>query len=125
MPSSRRGFTLIEILLVMLVLAVLASIAIGRYRDAKARGYKANMVSDLGELRIAQEGYWAEHQSYSTDTTQLDWHATSLVSVSITSTNLQAGFDAQATHLALPGVVCKMYVGRATNGRPSGEVDCQ
>ncbi len=112
-------------MLVMLVLAVLAGIAYGRYQAAKRRGYIATMTADLAELRNAEEGYWAENQAYSTDTTQLDWTSTSLVSVVITSSNLQAGFDAEATHSAVPGLVCKMYVGRAVSARPSGEVACQ
>ena len=125
MQTSRRAFTIIELLLVMLVIGILATIANGRFREAKARGYKATMTSALADLRIAQEGYWAENQRYSTDSTQLDWHASSSVAVSIASSDLAAGFDAQATHIALPGVVCKMYVGRATSGLPSGVIDCQ
>lgn len=125
MTRRRQGFTLIELLIVMLVISVLAGIAIGRYRDAKARGYRAAMIADLGELRIAQEGHWAENQIYSTDSTQLDWRSTSQVSVVISSADLRAGYDAEATHIALPGTICKMYVGRAVSGTPSGEVKCQ
>lgn len=121
----RRGLTLIELLLVMLVIAILAGIGYGRWQDAKAKGFIATMTADLGELRIAQEGYWAENQRYSTDSTQLDWTPTSQVRVSITSTDLTVGFDARATHIALPGVFCDMYVGRASGTRPSGEVECK
>lgn len=121
----RSGFTIIELLLVVLVLSILAGIAYGRYQAYKRRGYVAVMTADLGELRNAQEGYWAENQRYSTDTTDLDWKPTSQVRVTITSTNLQAGFDAEAEHVAVPGFKCLMYVGRAVNARPSGEVACQ
>ena len=126
-PSMRprRGMTLIELLLVMLVVSILAGIGYGRWQAAKARGFMATMTADLGELRIAQEGFWAENQKYSTDTTQLDWAPTSQVQVTITSTDLTAGFDARATHIALPGVFCDMYVGRASGTRPSGEVECK
>lgn len=117
--------TLIELVIVMLVIAILAGIGYGRWQQAKARGYIATMTADLGELRIAQEGHWAENQQYSTDTTQLDWAPTSMVQVAISSADLKAGFDAQATHTSLPGVLCTMYVGRATTTRPSGEVECK
>ena len=109
----------------MLVISILAGIGYGRWQDAKARGFKATMTADLAELRIAEEGFWAVNQRYSTDTTQLDWSPTSQVQVSISSVDLTAGYDAQATHTALPGVFCDMYVGRATGTRPSGEVECK
>lgn len=121
----RHGLTLIELLLVMLVISILAGIGYGRWQDAKAKGFIATMTADLAELRIAEEGFWAENQKYSTDTTQLDWSPTSQVKVSIASTDLTAGYDAQATHTALPGVFCDMYVGRASGTRPSGEVECK
>ena len=46
MQSRRRGFTIIELLVVMLLIDVLAAIANGRFREAKARGYKASMTAD-------------------------------------------------------------------------------
>lgn len=122
--KSRPGFTLVELLLVMLIIGILAGIAYGRFQDSKARGFKAAMTSDLGELRIAQEAFWAENQQYSTTASVLDWRPTSNVTVNISSGDTHAGYDAEARHTALPGIVCRMYVGRSTSARPSGEVYC-
>jgi prepilin-type N-terminal cleavage/methylation domain-containing protein len=125
-PAIRRdAFTIIELLVVVLVIAILASIAIARFQTAKRQGYIGQMKSDLGTLRIAEEGFWAENQRYSVDSTQLDWRSSSDVTVTITSSNLLAGYDVTATHSAVPQFVCTMYVGRAVGGKPSGDIDCK
>jgi prepilin-type N-terminal cleavage/methylation domain-containing protein len=123
--APRRGFSLIEILVAMLFVAILAAIALPRYRDMKKRSYIATMKSDLAELRVAEEGYWAEHQLYTTDLTLLDFTPTSTVTLTVISSDLYAGYDANATHLSVPNFSCQMYVGRAVTGTPSGEIVCQ
>jgi type IV pilus assembly protein PilA len=122
--SRRRGFTLIELLLVMLVIGILASMAVARYRALKERAYIATMKSDMGELRIAEEAFWAENQFYTIDLTLLDFKPSSDVTLTITSGDLTAGYDAQAVHIAAPAIICQMYVGRVVGAMPSGQIDC-
>lgn len=114
-----------EILVVMLVLAILASMALVRYRDMKNRAYVVSMKADLGELRIAEEAHWAVNQAYTVDQSLLDWKPTTDVTVVITSGDPLAGFDAEAVHTGATGITCKMYVGRVVTGAPSGEIRCQ
>lgn len=58
---KRRGFTLMEILIVLVVIAVLAFIGIplGRSVVAKSRG--ASCLNQLRSLGVALEGYLQEH----------------------------------------------------------------
>ncbi len=121
----RSGFTIIELLLVTVVIAILAAIAIGRYRDMKLRAYVAAVTADLSELRNAEEAYWAENQVYTVDQSLLDWKPSSSVTVTISTGDPLAGFDVEALHSAAPGLLCKMYVGRSVNATPSGEVNCK
>jgi prepilin-type N-terminal cleavage/methylation domain-containing protein len=124
MVAARRGFTVLELITVVVFIGILAGIAYGRYQAAKAKGYVGLIKSDLGTLRIAEEGYWSENHLYTADTTLLDWTSSSDVVVTISSADFQAGFDASAFHRAMPALTCNMYVGRAVSGRPSGEISC-
>ncbi|MCC6931085.1 MAG: prepilin-type N-terminal cleavage/methylation domain-containing protein [Gemmatimonadaceae bacterium] len=121
----RSGFTFVEILVAMAVFGVLSAIAVPKYRQMREKAYVGALKADLAELRIAQEGFWAENHSYTTDTTQLDWRSTSDVRVDISVSDPYAGFDATARHLSMAGIQCSMSVGRVTAaGTPSGDITC-
>lgn len=109
----------------MVVFAILTALAVARFRAMKERGYLAEMKTDLGNLRIAEEAYWADHGQYTVNQALLDYRTGSRVTVTLTTTDPFAGFDAEAVHVSAPGVLCKMYVGRATSTTPSGEITCK
>ena len=124
MPTSRRqGFTFIEILMVMLVIGVLSSIGVPRYRNMKERAFAASMKSDLGTLRTAQEGYYAENQVYALDPSKLDFRVTSSVTLTITATDPQTGYQATARHANTP-TSCTTAVGSMATTAESGNVVC-
>jgi len=123
--TRRSGFTFVEIVVALAVFGALSAMAVPRYRQMKERAYTAAIMSDLGELRIAEEGFWAENQFYTSDSTQLDWRASSEVLIDVSSSDPFAGFDATARHVRLPGTQCVMSVGRTTaSGTPSGAISC-
>jgi prepilin-type N-terminal cleavage/methylation domain-containing protein len=125
MSRPRTGFTFVEVLVAMAVFGVLSAIAVPKYRLMREKAWAASMKADLGELRIAEESYWAENQRYSPDSTAIDWRSTSNISVQITSADFDSGFQATAQHADMPGSQCTMYVGRETIlGVPSGEIVC-
>ena len=69
----KRGFTLVEILVVVIVIAILATIAMPQFFKVAERGRAAEGVSALGALRAAQMRYYTEHQgSYADDCSDLD-----------------------------------------------------
>ncbi|MCC7324491.1 MAG: prepilin-type N-terminal cleavage/methylation domain-containing protein [Gemmatimonadaceae bacterium] len=123
--GTPRGFTFVEILVAMVVFSILTALAVARFRAMKERGYLAEMKTDLGNLRIAEEAYWADHGQYTINQALLDYRTGSRVTVTLTTSDPFAGFDAEAIHVSAPGVICKMYVGRAAAATPSGEVKCK
>lgn len=61
----RQGFTFIEILIVMIVIGLLASLAFVRLQTTKDKATVASMVSDLHGVQEEQEGYYFNHRIYS------------------------------------------------------------
>lgn len=55
----RRGFTLIELIAVMVVLAILAGVAIPRYFDYSDRARTAAVQGTLGNVRSAVQNFYA------------------------------------------------------------------
>lgn len=109
----------------MSIFGVLSAISVPKYRLLREKAWTATLKADLGELRIAEESYWAEHQRYSPDSSQIDWRSTSDVSVVISSADFSVGFQATARHASMPSTDCAMYVGReSVLGIPSGDIVC-
>jgi prepilin-type N-terminal cleavage/methylation domain-containing protein len=122
--NRRRGFTFIELLVVMLFLGALSSLAVPRFREYKTRAFVSAMQSDLGNLRIAEESYWAEHQKYATDTSALEFRITTHVNIQITSKDVLGGYTAIATHANVPGRQCVTAMGAESAPREPGAIFC-
>ncbi len=69
----KRGFTLVEILVVIIVIGILATIALPQFFKVAERGRASEGVGILGALRSAQMRYYTEHQgNYADDCSDLD-----------------------------------------------------
>jgi prepilin-type N-terminal cleavage/methylation domain-containing protein len=64
MVRNTKGFTLVELLIVTVIIGVLASIAIPSFGSTKEKAYIASMKSDLRNLATAQEAYYSEHNAH-------------------------------------------------------------
>ena len=64
MANNRRGFTIIELLVVVSIIGILATIALPKFSATKQRASMASMVSDLRNLVAAQEGFYSAHRDY-------------------------------------------------------------
>lgn len=122
--NRRPGFTFVELMVVMLLIGALSSMAVPRFREYKKRAYIATLQSDLGNLKIAQESYWAEHQKYATDTSSLELRISANVAISISTQDILGGYTAVAKHSNVPGQQCQTAMGREAAPREPGAVVC-
>lgn len=60
-----RGFTLIELMIVVVVIAVLAAIAIPNFLEQSRKGRRSEALKAIGDVQMALERWRAEHTSYS------------------------------------------------------------
>src|SRR5881398_3612853 len=60
--QNRKGFTLVEILIVVIILGILAAIVIPQFTNASEDARKANMRSQLQTLRSQVELYKLQHR---------------------------------------------------------------
>lgn len=63
---KRAGFSLIELMIVIALIAFLATIAVPSYNRYIAKAKRAEAYMQLSSLYAAQKAYWAEYGKYST-----------------------------------------------------------
>jgi prepilin-type N-terminal cleavage/methylation domain-containing protein len=125
--SLRKGFTLIELLIVVVIIGILASIAIPKFGATRSKAYVAAMKSDLRNLVLAEETYFADNVVYTTSLASTVFTPSAGVTVTIGAASV-GGWNATARHQALQGTVCAIFGGSGPPVAPAtnvSEVRCQ
>jgi general secretion pathway protein G len=66
-----RGFTLVELLVVMVILVILASVGMTQYKNSVTRTQEAVLKEDLFRMRDALDQYYADKNKWPSDLAEL------------------------------------------------------
>jgi type IV pilus assembly protein PilA len=112
--GNKSGFTLVELLTVILIIGLLAVIALPRFVNTREKAYYSAMRSDLRNLATAEEDYFVEALTYTSNTNLLASYRTSKrIYVAVVEAT-DKGWRATATHELNTDLQCEIYYGTAS-----------
>ena len=124
--ASRNGFTLIELVVVVVIIGLLATIAIPKFTNTKEKAHIAAMKSDLRNLATAEEAFFYDSSKYALSFVQLaNFTPTEGVTITINEATPK-GWSATAISLSTPKA-CYVFSGTAVpigSATLEGNISC-
>jgi prepilin-type N-terminal cleavage/methylation domain-containing protein len=74
----RRGFTLLELVVVIIIISILASVALGNYSKIVERSRQSEAYANLAQIRKLQVAFMQENNTYTTLTNLNSYYAAGL-----------------------------------------------
>ena len=69
---KNKGFTMVELLVVLLIVGVLAAVATPMYLASTKRAKASEAIATLSLMRQAERDYYASHNSFTADITDIN-----------------------------------------------------
>jgi len=128
MSLKQDGFTLIELMAVVIIVSILTAVAVPRLWEARYEAFRTAAMADLRNLNTAQELHRSSRESYASKSADLDLEQSPNVQIDVTEAS-GTGWAAIARHRSFPASECGLFVGSASaaNAGPAtvrGQIYC-
>jgi len=123
---TRNGFTLLELLVVVVIIGVLAAIAIPKYSNTREKAYVAAMKTDLRNLATAEEAFFYDSATYTLNLAQMNNFAPTLGVTITVNEATKLGWSATAVSANTPRQ-CYVFSGSAApigSATIEGNISC-
>lgn len=101
--AARSGFTLIEVLIVVIILGILASIAVPQYASSIEKAKTGEAKTNLGSILTGEKLYFLENETY------ID-----LADIAAINSNLDVDISGKYFTYAVSGASTSAFLGTAT-----------
>lgn len=118
-----RGFTLVEMLIVVAVIGVLMSIALPSYNDYMMKGKMAEAMTVLSDLQAREEAYYTDNRAYAAltpRTGQVTYFTTTSCATTTVGGLANQGYTCTATSSTLGYSYTVDQTGAKTTVKPGG-----
>lgn len=108
--KGKQGFTFVEVMTALALLAVLVVIAWGKFNQSYERALRATLMSDIRNLATAQELYYRLHLYYANDISLVDIDPSPKSTIHITEAH-NLGWSGW-NEIERTTEKCELYVGK-------------
>ena len=111
---NKRGFTLIELIVVIVIIGVLAAIAAPMMQGNVARAKKSEAVAALGAIRTAERCYYVDSGGY-VAVASTGWGSTGSLNQYVRSQDLDGRYYSNGNYIVNGGNMGSSFLARAVN----------
>lgn len=108
--AQQAGMTLIELMIVVAILGIIISIAVPSYQDSVRKSRRADGMALLNQILQAQERFYINNMTYTTDLTDLGY-------------SVSTGVSSEEEHYKVSVAACGTGIAQCVNLIAKGQDD--